>query len=41
MLLNEELARLVTEKKVEADDAMAKAIDKAELAKRLGKEPPK
>ena len=38
-LLNEELARLVTEKKVDYEDALTKAIDKTDLAKRLGKEP--
>jgi twitching motility protein PilT len=39
-LLSEELARLVTEKKVEFEEAMTKSMDKAELAKRLGKEYP-
>ncbi|MDP1826055.1 MAG: PilT/PilU family type 4a pilus ATPase [Archangium sp.] len=36
-MLNEELARLVTEKKVEYEDALAKSLDKPDLAKRLGK----
>lgn len=34
-LLNEELARLVTEKIVERDEAMSKAVDKADLAKKF------
>ncbi|MBL8909935.1 MAG: type IV pili twitching motility protein PilT, partial [Archangium sp.] len=38
-MLNEELARLVTEKKVEYEDALAKSLDKPDLAKRLGKAP--
>ena len=38
-MLNEELARLVTEKKVEYEDALSRAVDKSDLAKRLGKEP--
>lgn len=36
-MLNEELARLVTEKKVDSEDALAKSLDKPDLAKRLGK----
>jgi len=41
MLLNEELARLVTEKKVAYEEASAKAVDKIDLAKRCGREPPR
>jgi twitching motility protein PilT len=35
-LLNEELTRLVTDKKIEQDEALAKAVDKPDLASRLG-----
>ncbi len=37
-LLNEELARLVQERKVTAAEAMSKSVDKADLQKRLGVE---
>ncbi len=37
LMLNEELARLVREGKVERREATAKAMDKRDLAKRLGK----
>jgi twitching motility protein PilT len=37
-MLNEELARLVLQKKIEFEEAMTKAADKADLAKRCGKE---
>ena len=36
MLLNEELTRLVNAKIVKADEAMNKAVDKPDLAKKLG-----
>ncbi len=35
-MLNEELARLVQTKKVESNEALHKAVDKADLARRLG-----
>jgi len=34
--LNEELARLVTTRKVEAQEALSKAVDKADLLRRIG-----
>ena len=34
--LNEELARLVTTRKVEPQEALSKAIDKADLLRRIG-----
>ena len=37
-LLNEQLERLVTDGKVEFDEALAKALDKADLSKRFGKD---
>jgi twitching motility protein PilT len=40
MLLNDELARLVEGRVVDYEEALAKAIDKADLAKKLGKAPP-
>ena len=39
-LLNDELARLVTTGKVAQEEAMSKAVDKADLAKKLGVPPP-
>jgi len=36
-LLNDELARLVTERKVELEEALAKAVDKADLGRRFGR----
>jgi twitching motility protein PilT len=36
-LLNDDLARLVTERKVDADEALAKAVDKADLSRRIGR----
>ena len=39
-VLNAELARLVTEGKVEYEEALSKALDKADLAKRLGRDKP-
>lgn len=41
MVLNEELAKLVEQSKVEFDEAIRKTTDKADLAKRLGREVPK
>ena len=38
-LLNDDLARLVRDKKVLYDEALAKAVDKNDLARRLGKIP--
>ena len=38
-LLNEELARLVTGGSVELSEAMARAVDKADLARRCGAGP--
>ena len=35
-LLNEELARLVKEKIVDKDEALSKAVDKPDLALKLG-----
>ena len=34
--LNEELARLVTTRKVEPQEALSKAVDKADLLRRIG-----
>jgi hypothetical protein len=39
-LLNDELARLVTTGKVAQEEAMSKAVDKVDLAKKLGVPPP-
>ncbi len=39
-LLNEELSRLVKEKKVDYAEAQLKTLDKADLAKKCGREPP-
>ena len=36
-VLNEELAQLVKNKKVEAEEAMSRAVDKDDLAKRIGR----
>ena len=36
-LLNEELAQLVRNKKVEAEEALARSVDKDDLAKRIGR----
>lgn len=36
-LLNEELAQLVRNKKVEAEEALSRAVDKDDLAKRIGR----
>ncbi len=41
MLLNEELAKLAQARTVTTEDAMSKAIDKADLARRLGLPPPR
>jgi twitching motility protein PilT len=38
-LLNEQLFALVRDEVVEIDEAMAKAVDKHDLAKRLGLDP--
>jgi twitching motility protein PilT len=38
-LLNDELARLVTTGKVAQEEAMSKAVDKTDLAKKLGVPP--
>lgn len=40
LLLNDELARLVAERKVEFDEAMSKSSDKADLAKKCGRDTP-
>ena len=39
-LLNFELARLVSEGKVQYEEALSKTLDKADLAKRCGQKPP-
>jgi twitching motility protein PilT len=36
-LLNDELARLVQERRIDADEALSRAVDKAELGRRLGR----
>ena len=40
LLLNEELTRLVNERRVLYQEALSKATDKKDLAKRLGKSAP-
>jgi hypothetical protein len=36
-LLNEELAQLVGNKKVDAEEALSRSVDKDDLAKRIGR----
>ena len=38
MLLNEQLEKLVNDNKIEYEEALMKAIDKTDLAKRFGKD---